>query len=115
MHAQLSAGPGRGMAALIEADGMVDVPVIESAGSHWHAAAVQMLGNGGAVDPEPGREVLDAGPGPVAIHQRRDLGSREGDDDGPRSTDSGAMITDGGFGELLHPFDPGCPFRIAPQ
>jgi type IV secretory pathway VirJ component len=106
VNAQAVADPDQRQAALVEADGMVDLVVAESALAHTDAVAVQVLGDGGAVDPEPGREFVDAGPGSVGVHQLRDLGRWEGRNGHPLSTDCTQLVTDGGLWKPVHPFSP---------
>lgn len=90
--AQACTDPGQGAALLVEADGLVDLPVIQSLAAYGHTVAVQVVGDGGAVDPEPGGQVFHGGPGPVAAHQLGDGGQWEGYDGCPLTTDGTGLI-----------------------
>lgn len=92
MNAEACADPGQRVSLLVEVDSVVDLLTVESAAAQGRATAVQVLGDGGAVDPQPGLKVVPADPCPVVIHQRRHIGGRESGNSGPETTDSTNVI-----------------------
>lgn len=55
----------------VEVDGASGLLIVKTAPTQGHAIAVQVLRHGGAVDPEPARQLLDRGPRAVTVHEQR--------------------------------------------
>lgn len=65
---------GEGPSLPVQVHRLIDLLVFQSVPARGHAVASQVSGDGGAVDPELDREVLDGGSGAVAVYERRDVG-----------------------------------------
>ena len=65
VHVVSVADPGKGLASLVEPDGVVDLAGIQALPTHADTLAVQVKGCGVAVDPETFRELLHRRSGPL--------------------------------------------------
>jgi hypothetical protein len=115
VNVQTGANPDQRETLLVEVDGVVDLVIVKPAAPDGHAVAVQVLGDGGAVDPEPRCQFVDRGPCPVLVYQFGDSGCREGWDGCPLSTDGTGLVTLSCFRQSSETFGPECPLGIAPQ